>query len=72
MLTGNQLRQGLENWLSPPDLSKNFNTAVQARHEGTAEWFTQSAVFKSWKESSSLLWIHGKRKSSVLLRALHC
>ena len=61
MLTGNQLRQGLAKWLSPPDPFVNFNTADHARHKGTAEWFTQSSVFKNWKESSSLLWVHGKR-----------
>jgi hypothetical protein len=73
MLIGNQLlqdivglRKDLENWLSPPDPFINFNTADHARHEGTAVWFTQSDVFKNWKESSSLLWIHGKRTSSVI------
>jgi hypothetical protein len=73
MRTGNQLlqdvaklRQDLANWLSPPDPFINFNTADHARHEGTAEWFTQSSVFKNWKESSSLLWIHGKRASPAL------
>ena len=72
MLTGNQLlqdvvglRKDLANWLSPPDPSINLNTAGQARHEGTAVWFTQSSVFKNWKASSSFLWIHGKRKSSI-------
>jgi hypothetical protein len=24
-------------------------------------WFTESSTFKDWKESGSLLWIHGKR-----------
>ena len=70
MLTGNELlkdivklRQDLAKWLSPPDPFVNFNTADHARHQGTAEWFTQSSVFKNWKESSSFLWIHGKRTS---------
>ena len=66
ILTGNQLRQDFEKWLSPPDPFINFNTADHARHKGTAEWFTQSSVFKSWKVSSSLLWIHGKRTHSRL------
>jgi hypothetical protein len=61
VFTGNQLRQDLEKWLSPPDPFINFNTADHARHKGTAEWFTQSSLFKSWKETSSFLWIHGKR-----------
>ncbi|KAF8463552.1 hypothetical protein DFH94DRAFT_857982 [Russula ochroleuca] len=67
-----KLRQDLANWLSPPDPFINFNTADHARHEGTAVWFTQSSVFKSWKESSSFLWIHGKPGSgkSVLTSAI--
>ena len=83
MLTENQLlqdivelRKELAKWLSPPDPSINLNTAGQARHEGTAMWFTQSSIFKNWKASSSLLWIHGKRKFSIsshspLLRDLY-
>src|SRR6267154_4495258 len=66
MFTGNQMRQDIENWLSPADPFINFNTANEAHYEGTAEWFTQSGVFKSWKQSGSLLWIHGKRMSSSL------
>ena len=64
MLIGNQLRRDLTNWLSPPDPFINFNTADRARHEGTAVWFTQSDVFKNWKQSGSFLWVHGKRTSS--------
>jgi hypothetical protein len=70
MLIGNQLRKDLTDWLSPPDPFIDFNTADHARHEGTAEWFTQSSVFRNWKESSSFLWIHGKRTSSSHLCAL--
>ena len=70
--TGNQLRQDLAKWLSPADPSVNFNTADQARHEGTAEWFIRSSGFKSWKESSSFLWIHGKRTFSAVLCTLIC
>ncbi|KAF8463773.1 hypothetical protein DFH94DRAFT_827487 [Russula ochroleuca] len=68
----NQLRQDLAKWLSPPDPFINFNTADHSRHKGTAEWFTQSSVFKNWKESNSLLWVHGKPGSgkSVLTSAI--
>jgi hypothetical protein len=66
MFTGNQMRQDIEMWLSPADPFINLNTANDAHYEGTAEWFTQGSVFKSWKESGSLLWIHGKRMSSSL------
>lgn len=60
------MRRDIENWLSPADPSLNLNIASDAHHEGTAEWFTQSSAFMNWKESGSLLWIHGKRISSVL------
>jgi hypothetical protein len=66
MFTGNQIRQDIKKWLSPADPFINFNTANEAHYEGTAGWFTQSSVFKSWKQSGSLLWIHGKRISSNL------
>ena len=60
-LAGNRLRQDLVNWLSPPDLSTNFKNANDAHHKSTGEWLTQGSVFKSWKQSNSLLWIKGKR-----------
>src|SRR5260221_12500114 len=63
-LTGNQLRKDLRNWLSPPDPSVNYNLASDAHHEGTAVWFIESNAFKTWKTSSSLLWIYGKRMFS--------
>ena len=66
MFTGNQMRQDIENWLSPADPFINFNTANEAHYGDTAEWFTQGSIFKNWKESGSILWIHGKRISSSL------
>ena len=60
-LTGDQLRKDLRNWLSPPDPSVNYNTASDARHEGTTLWFLACDAFKNWKMSNSLLWIYGKR-----------
>jgi hypothetical protein len=61
ILTGNQLRQDLRRWLSPPDPSTNHNIACSAHHEGTAAWFFQGIIFREWKTTDSLLWIHGKR-----------
>jgi hypothetical protein len=59
--TGNQLRDNLLRWLSPPDPSTNHNIASQLRHDGTSQWFCQSNIFREWKFTASLLWIHGKR-----------
>ena len=58
---GSQLRQDLRRWLSPPDPSTNHNIACGARHEGTAEWFFQGSIFREWKSTGYLLWVHGKR-----------
>jgi hypothetical protein len=65
ILTGNQLRQDIRGWLSPPDPSTNHNIACNAHHKGTATWFFKGRTYKEWKStgSDSLLWIHGKRVS---------
>jgi hypothetical protein len=60
-LTGTELRKDLRKWIAPPDPSVNFNTASDAHHEGTAAWCTKGNTVVTWKESGSLLWIHGKR-----------
>jgi hypothetical protein len=56
-----QLRQEAADWLSPPDPSVNYHTARDMHHKGTTTWFIESSTFRDWKESGSLLWIHGKR-----------
>ncbi len=56
-----QLREKLQNWLSPPDPSINHNIARKAHHKGTTSWFFQGGIFDEWRLSPSLLWIHGKR-----------
>jgi hypothetical protein len=63
MIVGNQLRESLRKWHSLPDPSTNHNFACDRQHEGTAEWFFRGGIFKEWKVSGSLLWIHGKRMS---------
>jgi hypothetical protein len=60
-LVGDQLRQEVQHWLSPPDPSTNHNFVQKARHSGTAEWFFESNTLAEWKSRGSLLWIHGKR-----------
>jgi len=59
--TGNQLRDSLLRWLSPPDPSINHNIARKAHHNGTAQWFFQGGIFNQWKTTGSFLWLHGKR-----------
>lgn len=61
VFAGSQLRENLRRWLSPPDSSANYNMACDAHHKGTAEWFIRGSIFKEWKSTGSLLWVHGKR-----------
>jgi hypothetical protein len=59
---GRQLFEALTKWQAPSDPSTNHNIASDRQHEGTAEWFCEGNILESWKETGSLLWVHGKRK----------
>ncbi len=59
--TGNQLRDSLLRWLSPPNPSTNHNIARKAHHNGTTQWFFRGGIFNQWKSTGSFLWVHGKR-----------
>ena len=61
ILSGNQLRESVQKWLTPPDPSTNHNIACDTHHKTTATWFFQGNIFQEWKSTGSLLWIHGKR-----------
>jgi hypothetical protein len=62
ILSGNQLRESIHKWLSPPDPSTNHNIACDTHHKKTASWFFQGSIFQEWKSTvAGLLWIHGKR-----------
>jgi hypothetical protein len=63
---GNQLRECLRKWVTPPDPSTNQNIACDLHHGGTAEWFSQGSIFTEWKSAGSLLWIYGKRTFFLL------
>jgi hypothetical protein len=58
---GNQLRDNLLRWLSPPDPSTNHNIACKAHHNGTTQWFFQGSIYNQWKSTDGFLWVHGKR-----------
>src|ERR1700735_3318766 len=66
LLTGNQLRDSLRSWVTPPDPSTNHNIACDIHHGGTADWFFQGSSLAEWKAVGSLLWIYGKRMLSPL------
>ena len=59
--SASQIREDIRRWLSPPDPSTNHNIACGAHHKKPATWFFQSSIFREWKSTASLLWIHGKR-----------
>jgi hypothetical protein len=60
--SGDQLREKIQKWLSPPDPSINHNAAYEAHHNGTATWFLKGFIYNEWKEAGSLLWTHGNRR----------
>ena len=39
----------------------NHNIARKVHHRDTAVWFIQGDVFRQWKSTGRLLWIHGLR-----------
>jgi hypothetical protein len=61
IITEDRLRENIHKWLSPPDPSTNHNIACDTHHKKTATWFFQGSIFRQWKSTPSLLWIHGKR-----------
>ena len=61
IISENQLRENVHKWLSPPDPSINHNIACGTHHKKTATWFFEGSIFREWKSTGSLLWIHGKR-----------
>ena len=73
-MTGDQLQRDIRSWLSPPDPSTNHNIAWEAHRYGSATWFTKGSIFEEWISTGSLMWIHGKRKSSsnLLFAAADC
>jgi hypothetical protein len=73
ILTGQNLRRALRGWLSTPDSSVNYKTALELHLEGTTTWFTEDKSFSEWKDpnykkSGSLLLVYGRR---TLYRPLH-
>jgi hypothetical protein len=66
-ITGDQLREEIQEWLSPPDPRTRYNIGREDHHEGTGKWLIEGEIFAEWKSSSnSLLWIHGKRMPPFL------
>ena len=67
IISENRLRKNIHKWLSPSDPSTNHNIACDTHNKKTATWFFQGNIFREWKSTGSLLWIHGKRAFLSLL-----
>ncbi|KAF5579666.1 hypothetical protein FPCIR_10972 [Fusarium pseudocircinatum] len=60
VLDGNNQRQKIERWLTPPRSSTNVAKAKKRRHDGTGQWFVESPAFTEFKTGSRKhLWLHG-------------
>ena len=64
VLVGNQVRENLRTWVTPPDPSTNHTIACGIQHDGSAQWFFRGGMFSEWKSTGSLLWVYGKRMFS--------
>ena len=64
-MTGERLQRDIRSWLSPPDPWKNHNIAHESRHGVSGAWLVQGDALSEWSAfgPSSLLWLHGKRRS---------
>jgi hypothetical protein len=61
-LTGaiDELQHRIVQWLSVPDPSSNYHTALKKRHPKTGRWLVDGRQFDDWKRSdASLMWLHG-------------
>ena len=61
VFAGDQVRECLRRWVTPPDPSTNHTIACGIQHDGSAQWFFRGGIFSEWKSTGSLLWIYGKR-----------
>jgi hypothetical protein len=52
ILPGNQSRETIHKWLSPPDPSTNHNIACGIYQKKTASWFVQGSILQQWKSTS--------------------
>ncbi|KAH6658355.1 hypothetical protein BKA67DRAFT_512547, partial [Truncatella angustata] len=47
-------------WLTPPNVSTNFNKAIKARHKGSGQRLLESESYLTWKNGqNSFLWLYG-------------
>jgi hypothetical protein len=49
----------IREWLSAPDPSINYYTALSLRQADTGLWLVESDLYKEWKVKASSIWLHG-------------
>ena len=50
----------IQQWLSAPNPSSNYNTALKNRHATTGDWFLKTDAYLGWLfKPKSLLWLYG-------------
>ncbi|KAH8832823.1 hypothetical protein DL96DRAFT_682322 [Flagelloscypha sp. PMI_526] len=56
----NQIFRDIQAWLKPLDQVEKHESAIEARTEGTCEWFLDHSSFTNWQDNpKSFLWVHG-------------
>ncbi|KAH7869852.1 uncharacterized protein C8R40DRAFT_1073803 [Lentinula edodes] len=68
----NDEEKKLQEWLSAPNSSINYTTALNKRTPGTGVWIFDHLIYNAWREEHGILWIQGKAGSgkTVLLSTI--
>lgn len=56
----NDEEKKLQEWLSAPNSSINYTTALNKRTPGTGVWIFDHPIYNAWREEHGILWIQGK------------
>ncbi|KAJ7286558.1 hypothetical protein C8J57DRAFT_1497205 [Mycena rebaudengoi] len=72
------LKEKLEKWLKPADMSEKQHETQKLHHEGTGIWFLDGRQLTEWIEKPGSLWIEGNSgtgksviSSTVIRKLLH-
>ncbi|KAJ3931415.1 MAG: ankyrin repeat-containing domain protein [Lentinula lateritia] len=68
----NDEEKKLQEWLSAPNSSINYTTALNKRTPGTGVWIFDHPIYNAWRGEHGILWIQGKAGSgkTVLLSTI--
>lgn len=61
MLRAERYNDAISRWLQAPDISIDFNKALEARHPGSGRRLIEGETYQQWKSHpNSFLWLNGK------------